>query len=321
MLTKSPSMKSKFLFGVMSSVLAALVLTYPAAGADDATAIRFIVGHADCKRSIDPQATFELFVDGTSLGVFPSSNGCTCNATPLVVTTTDPAILALVGPVGCLRVGLHLEDPKIQLALAYVRVEIDRTESGTEEVCLFDYAAVSCADRNICAGLSASPGFAFPGTSDYSYSPPDTDGDGDPDCSDPDNIPNRPPVCTAAYANPCELWLPNQQFVPISILGVTDPDEDTVTITIDSIYQDEAVNAKGSGMTAPDGQGVGSSTAKIRAERVGGSNGRVYHIGFTADDGKGESCAGEVLVGVPHDQGQGVIPVDDGAKYNSTLSP
>jgi hypothetical protein len=132
---------------------------------------------------------------------------------------------------------------------------------------------------------------------------------------------NEPPDCSAAYADPTLLWSPNHRFVPISILGVTDPDGDSLAITIDSIWQDEGVKAKGSGNTAPDGRGVGTSIAEVRAERVGGGNGRVYHIGFTADDGNGGVCTGNVKVGVPHDQRPGATAVDNGANYDSTLMP
>ena len=45
-------------------------------------------------------------------------------------------------------------------------------------------------------------------------------------------------------------------------------------------------------------------------------NGRVYHVGFTADDRWGGTCSGKVLVGVPHDVKDS--PVDDGALYYST---
>jgi len=46
----------------------------------------------------------------------------------------------------------------------------------------------------------------------------------------------------------------------------------------------------------------------------------MYHLGFTADDGHGGTCSGEVLVGVPHDVKD--IPIDDGALYDSTaLTP
>jgi hypothetical protein len=64
---------------------------------------------------------------------------------------------------------------------------------------------------------------------------------------------------------------------------------------------------------------VGTPTAEVRAERDGGGNGRVYHISFTADDGHGGTCSGEVLVGVPHDQGVEGDPADDGALYDSTI--
>jgi hypothetical protein len=173
---------------------------------------------------------------------------------------------------------------------------------------------------------------------------PNDDADGDGVCGDVDNCPdvpnadqadgdrngvgdacdtgaNNPPECSEAVPSVGLLLPPDHRFVPVDILGVTDPDGDAATLTIDSIFQDEAVNAKGSGNTAPDGRGVGTSTAEVRAERSGKGNGRVYHIGFTAEDGNSESCSGEVAVGVPHDQGKGAVPVDGGALYDSTVVP
>ena len=130
---------------------------------------------------------------------------------------------------------------------------------------------------------------------------------------------NTPPECSQASASEMRLWPVNHKLLPIMVAGVTDTDGDSVTVTVDSIFQDEAVDARGSGNTAPDGMGVGTSTAEVRAERVGSGNGRVYHIGFTADDGNGGSCSGEVLVGVPHDRK--AAPQDDGALFDSTLVP
>jgi len=127
---------------------------------------------------------------------------------------------------------------------------------------------------------------------------------------------NRVPDCDTAAASPGSLWPPEHQFMAVKI-DVTDPDGDLVTVTVDSIYQDEPVQSPGSGSTSPDGQGVGTATAEVRAEREGGGNGRVYHISFTADDGQGGVCSGEVLVGVPHDQAGDEV-VDDGALYDST---
>ena len=101
-------------------------------------------------------------------------------------------------------------------------------------------------------------------------------------------------------------------------MNVTDPDSDPVSITVTEISQDEPVKGQGSGNTSPDGSGVGSDTAWIRAERAGGGNGRVYNISFNASDGKGGQCSGSVQVCVPHDQGNSSC-IDDGQIYDSTI--
>jgi hypothetical protein len=112
------------------------------------------------------------------------------------------------------------------------------------------------------------------------------------------------------------LTPPNHKFQPINIIGVTDPNNDPLAITITSVRQDEPVLAPDSGNTSPDGQGVGTTTAQVRAERVESGNGRVYHIGFTANDGLGGICSGEVLVYAP--VGRNSTAIDDGALYDST---
>ncbi|MGD2061900.1 MAG: hypothetical protein PVF87_13595, partial [Acidimicrobiia bacterium] len=109
--------------------------------------------------------------------------------------------------------------------------------------------------------------------------------------------PNEAPVCDAATPNVDTLWPPNRKFASVGILGVTDPDGDIAVITIVSIFQDEPTGGEA------DGVGVGSSNAQLRAEFAGTGNGRVYHVGFTADDGAGGSCSGEVLVSVPKNLG------------------
>ena len=133
---------------------------------------------------------------------------------------------------------------------------------------------------------------------------------------------NYPPDCTNALPSISEIWPPNHKLVPISIVGVTDPDVgDTVTITINAITQDEPVNGLGDGDTAPDGFGIGGSSALVRAERSGLGNGRVYVISFTANDPIGATCTGSVSVCVPHDQKPGHICIDDGQNYDSTVEP
>ena len=131
---------------------------------------------------------------------------------------------------------------------------------------------------------------------------------------------NQPPDCTKATPSLANLWPPNHKLVIISIGEVTDPDGDSVALTVTRITQDEPVNGLGDGDTSPDGFiTAGNAQIMLRAERSGKGNGRVYAISFNAKDGKGGSCTGTVTVGVPHDQGKGSTPIDDGQNYDSTL--
>lgn len=130
---------------------------------------------------------------------------------------------------------------------------------------------------------------------------------------------NPPPDCSKAEASPALLWPPDHKLATISITGVDDPDGEQVTIKVTKITQDEPVNGLGDGDTSPDGFGLGQPQAKVRAERSGLGNGRVYATSFTASDLAGGTCNATVNVGVPHDQNQGSTPIDDGQKYESTL--
>ena len=109
--------------------------------------------------------------------------------------------------------------------------------------------------------------------------------------------------------------------MPIKIKGIEDPSGAHLLITITSIFQDEPVNSVGDGKTRPDGKGIGSSVARVRAERSGSKkvpgDGRVYHIGFTATGGQGE-CSGVVRVAVPHDKRKKGKIIDGGPLYDST---
>lgn len=133
--------------------------------------------------------------------------------------------------------------------------------------------------------------------------------------------PNPPPVCSAATPTANLLWPPNHQMVSVGIQGVTSPNNLQITDLITGITQDEPVNSTGDGNTAPDGAGIGTSTAQVRSERSGiAQGGRLYFIAFTATDTNGQSCSGNVVVGVPHDKGQHSMPVDNGQRYDSTVA-
>lgn len=177
----------------------------------------------------------------------------------------------------------------------------DCNENGIADTC-----DISCSGFNgMCGAVVGCGGSA------------DSNGDGSPDeC-------NRPPVCNAAGAQPDELWPPNHKFVDVGVAGITDPDGDPVTISIVDIFQDEPLNGVADGNTCPDASGIGADIAQLRAERSGSrkvpGDGRVYHVGFSADDGRGGQCTGTVAVCVPHDQRPGHVCVDQGPLYDSTV--
>jgi len=146
--------------------------------------------------------------------------------------------------------------------------------------------------------------------------------------------------CSNAVASETLLWPPNHKLVSIEITNLTGPDEPPATVVITRITQDEPVNGLGDGDTGPDGFGVGTSTAQLRAERSGLENGRVYGIAFTATAEGGEEeeeieaefaaeavfqvqavCEGFVVVGVQHDRKPGSVPIDDGQIFDSTVLP
>lgn len=138
---------------------------------------------------------------------------------------------------------------------------------------------------------------------------------------------NSPPNVTNAHPSVGTLWPANNKFVDVNILGVTDPDGDTVTITINSITSDEptgTIEGAGGKANAPDAIIGTGGNFQLRAERSGLGDGRVYIINFTANDGKGGVTPGSVKVGVPHDvngtavdsRGVGDVP---SAGYDATV--
>ena len=129
---------------------------------------------------------------------------------------------------------------------------------------------------------------------------------------------NDRPLCQLARAVPDRLWPPDHRMVPIGITGVTDPDDDTVTIRILAVTQDEPSSGLGGGDTSPDALML-DDIPLLRAERSGVGNGRVYHVSFVADDRLGGRCSGEVQVGVPKSMEAGAPIIDDGRLYDSSL--
>lgn len=129
---------------------------------------------------------------------------------------------------------------------------------------------------------------------------------------------NQPPDCSGVTATPTSLWPPNHKLKIVTLSGATDPDGDTPTLTVTGVTQDEPVRANENGDASPDAVGgPGSDQVRLRAERSGSGDGRVYRIAFRATDALGASCTGSLNVAVPHDQSRSGSAVESPASYDS----
>ena len=112
------------------------------------------------------------------------------------------------------------------------------------------------------------------------------------------------PVITGAAVNPATLWVPNHQMQNVSVTySVGDNCSSSANITCNlAVASDEPVNGTGDGDAAPDWQVVNPNLVRLRAERAGTGDGRVYTITITCTDQAGRSTSTPVTVTVPHNQ-------------------
>lgn len=114
-----------------------------------------------------------------------------------------------------------------------------------------------------------------------------------------------PPVITGASVDKAELWPPNHEMVDILVnYTATDNCDAALVNSALSVVSNEAVDSPGSGNTSPDWEIIDSHHVRLRAERDGMGDGRVYTITIMATDSKGNSTKATVSVRVPKSKGQ-----------------
>jgi hypothetical protein len=69
-----------------------------------------------------------------------------------------------------------------------------------------------------------------------------------------------------------------------------------------TVASNEAVDAHGSGNTAPDWNVIDATHVELRAERAGPGSGRIYTVTITCTDQLGQAAQAQTTVKVPHDQ-------------------
>lgn len=121
------------------------------------------------------------------------------------------------------------------------------------------------------------------------------------------------------------LWSPNHKYhlVKLSDCAADAQDACSGTLPLDQygrithVTSDEVEDATGGGdgHTCADMVIVDSSSMRVRAERQGSQNGRVYTVHYVVTDHAGNPATGRCTVHVPHDQRGGRFTVDGGPAY------
>jgi hypothetical protein len=112
---------------------------------------------------------------------------------------------------------------------------------------------------------------------------------------------NPPPVISGAAANPAVLWAPDHRMVGVNVGYSVSDNCGPVTMRL-SVASNEPVNGTGDGDTAPDWEVVNDHLVRLRSERAGKGDGRVYTVTITASDSGGNSSSRQVTVTVPKSQ-------------------
>ena len=114
--------------------------------------------------------------------------------------------------------------------------------------------------------------------------------------------PNQPPDCSAAAASIATLWPADGSLQSVSVVGITDPENDPVTISIPLVFTDEFTGTSRD-PNCPDAFFEGPNAVRLRAERDADGDGRVYVLFAQATDPQGAECTAEVQVCVPRKPG------------------
>jgi len=103
--------------------------------------------------------------------------------------------------------------------------------------------------------------------------------------------------------DPDLMWPPNHKYVDVeTVVTVYDAVDPSPTLVLVSVTSNEADNGKGDGNTVDDVVIVEDTVFKLRAERSGKGEGRVYTITYKATDAFGNSAEASVTITVPHNK-------------------
>jgi hypothetical protein len=108
------------------------------------------------------------------------------------------------------------------------------------------------------------------------------------------------PPTLSVKASPNVLRPPNHKYVTVNTKFVAT--DDTAFVTLVSVTSNEPNDGHGDGKTASDIVIVDHDTFRLRAERSGGADRRIYTITYRATNSCGATMTSSATVTVPHNK-------------------
>jgi hypothetical protein len=113
----------------------------------------------------------------------------------------------------------------------------------------------------------------------------------------------QPPAINGISVNKPVLWTPDHSMVDVTVnYTASDNCGSSPVRCLLSVSSNEPINGTGDGDMAPDWLILDAHHIKLRAERAGTGNGRIYTISIRCTDSAGNASTGTVTVSVPKNQ-------------------
>ncbi|MCH5375212.1 MAG: hypothetical protein JJ992_14670, partial [Planctomycetes bacterium] len=164
------------------------------------------------------------------------------------------------------------------------------------------WASLSIVDCDPDPDVSHDAPPCFPlGTTTVTWTVTDGNGNASQCSSDVTVVDNTPPDITVNL-NRYVLWPPNHKMADIhATVDVTDACCENPTFRLVSATSNEPDNGKGDGNTINDIVIVSDTHLRLRSERSGKGEGRIYTLTYEVEDCAGNTTLAVAEVRVPHD--------------------
>jgi len=159
---------------------------------------------------------------------------------------------------------------------------------------------------NANGSFNYNPSFNYAGPDSFTYKASDGVAFSNTVTVNINVIDTVPPDITASLATN-SLWPPNHDLVNVGLsITASDNSGGAVTIAV-AVFSDEDDLTSESGDFSPDARDIAAGSLRLRAELIGGGDGRVYLIVITATDPSNNVSHACLTVVVPKSQSASAI--------------